>query len=149
MAQQTRRIGYGTVMLHALSRGRFPKGSAADQAGFLELTTTGRKSGQARTASLIYIKSDSAYVVTASNGGRDKHPGWYHNLRANPQVTVRIHNQEFSATAEVASPAQRTHLWAQLVEVAPMYTGYEKRSRREIPMVLLHPQDAADAQRAG
>jgi deazaflavin-dependent oxidoreductase (nitroreductase family) len=116
----------------------------ADPAGILELTATGRKSGQPRAVSLVYFKSDAAYVVTASNGGGAKNPGWYYNVRANPQVTMHVHNQTIAATAEVVSPAQRPQLWARLVEVAPMFAGYEKRTQREIPMVFLRPNVAAE-----
>jgi deazaflavin-dependent oxidoreductase (nitroreductase family) len=146
MAQQTKRVGYGTVMLHILTRGRLPRSSASDPIGFLELTTTGRKSGLRRTVSLIYMKSGPDYVVIASNGGRDRHPGWYHNVRTNPQVTVRTNVQQFSAVAEVVSPMQRPQLWERLTTMAPMYKGYEKRTQREIPMVLLRPVEATEAQ---
>jgi deazaflavin-dependent oxidoreductase (nitroreductase family) len=91
--------------------------------------------------SLIYIKSGPAYVVAASNAGRDTHPGWYFNLLSNPQVLVCIKQQQIKAIAEVASPAQRNLLWEQLVTAAPMYVRYGKQTHREIPMILLHPQE--------
>jgi deazaflavin-dependent oxidoreductase (nitroreductase family) len=143
MAGQIKRVSYFTVTLYTLTGGRLPRSSESDPVGFLELTTIGRKSGQPRTVTLLYIRSNDAYVVTASNAGRETHPAWFYNLRANPQVTIRVHNQRRSAVAEVASPAQRSELWARLIELAPMYKGYEKRTKREIPMVLLRPTDAS------
>lgn len=107
--------------------------------GFLKLTTIGRKSGTPRTVHLLYIRDGSAYVVTASNGGRKSHPGWYYNLQSNPQVSLHVHNSEVSAVAEVAGPEKRSELWQRLLQIAPFYGGYQKNSEREIPMVLLRP----------
>lgn len=73
------------------------------------------------------------------SGGRDQHPAWYFDLRSNPQVTVRIKNQQMKAVAEMTDPEQRKQLWEQLVEASPMFARYPKLTRREIPMVLLHP----------
>src|SRR5712692_3068467 len=113
--------------------------NAQDPVGLLALTTTGRKSGLPRNVSLVYIKSGSSYVVAATNSGRDKHPAWYFNLRSNPQVTIRIKNQQIKAVAETAGPEQRKQLWEQLVEASPMLARYPKLTSREIPMILLRP----------
>jgi deazaflavin-dependent oxidoreductase (nitroreductase family) len=122
-----------------LTGGRAYSGSPQSPAGFLKLTTTGRKSGTPRTVHLLYIRDGSAYVVTASNGGRPRHPGWYYNVQSNPQVTLHVHNSEVQAVAEVAGPEKRSELWRRLLQIAPFYGGYEKKSPREIPMVLLRP----------
>src|SRR5205823_12921322 len=137
---QKRRLSYWHVMLYALSGGRIDPSN--DQAGFLKLTTVGRKSGKQRTVTLLYIKDAGAYVVTASNGGKDAHPGWFFNVRSNPEVTIQVKGQTKKVVAEVVGPEKRSKLWANLLEIAPMYAGYEKRSSREIPMVMLHPVEA-------
>jgi deazaflavin-dependent oxidoreductase (nitroreductase family) len=80
-------------------------------------------------------------VVTASNGGKQRYPGWFFNVRSNPQVTMRVQDAQVSAVAEVAGPDKRRELWARLLEIAPFYAGYEKRTSREIPMVILRPVD--------
>jgi deazaflavin-dependent oxidoreductase (nitroreductase family) len=139
MQQKTSRLSMFSLILYNLTGGRVHPGSAEDPVGILVLTTTGRKSGEPRPVSLIYIKSGSSYAVAAANAGRDTHPGWYFNLLSNPQVTVRIKNQQIKAVAELASPEQKSQLWEQLVEAAPLFASYPKRTRREIPMVLLHP----------
>jgi F420H(2)-dependent quinone reductase len=139
MLQRTAKLSMFWLIIYNLTGGRIQMNSAQDPVGLLALTTTGRTSGQPREVSLIYIKSGSAYVVAASNAGRDRHPGWYFNLRSNPQVLVRIKKQQIKAEALVASPEQRKRLWEQLVAASPMYARYAKRTRREIPMVLLHP----------
>jgi F420H(2)-dependent quinone reductase len=145
MAWQTKRLTCLAIILHTATRGRLPRGSATDPVGLLQRTTVWRKSGQQRTISLGDIRRGPAYVVTATNGGSEHYPAWYHNLCANPQVTIRVHGQELGAVAEVAAPEQRSALWTRFVELAPMYAGYTKSAKREIPLVLLHPSDAPNA----
>ena len=135
------RMSYFTVIAHALTGGRAYDGDENSPAGFLKLTTTGRKSGQARTVELLYLRDGPRYVVTASNAGKQRNPGWYFNAQSNPQVTVRVHGRDVPTIAEVATPEQRSILWARLIEIAPFYAGYERRITREIPMVLLTPLD--------
>jgi deazaflavin-dependent oxidoreductase (nitroreductase family) len=148
MPQQTKRLSYFSVLLYMLTGRRAYRGSPDSPAGFLRLTTSGRKSGQPRTVDLLYIRHGPAYVLTASNGGRQRHPAWYLNLQSNPQVTIDVHGTRTPAVAEVAGPDKRKELWARLIEIAPMYAGYEKRTQREIPMVLVRPLDGAETTRA-
>ena len=131
------RVSLSHVLVYTLSRGRIDP--STDQAGFVKLTTIGRKSGQERTVYLMYFKDGASYVVTASNAGRKVHPGWFFNLRSNPEVTIEVKGQRKKAVAEIAGPEQRSELWAKLLEIAPMYERYSKSTEREIPMVLLHP----------
>ncbi len=139
MSQKRLKLTYFSVLLYTLTGGRAYRGSADSPAGFLQLTTIGRKSGKQRRAHLIYIRDGSNYVVTASNAGKARHPGWFFNLRSHPQVSIRVQDTQMSAVAEVAGPDKRKELWARLLEIAPLYGGYERRTQREIPMVILHP----------
>lgn len=141
MAQKVHRLSYFSVMMYHLTGGRAYRGSADSPAGFLKLTTTGRKSGQQRTVHLMYIRDASAYVVTASNGGKQRPPGWLFNVRSNPQVTMQVQGTQVSAVAEVVEPDKRRELWIRLLSIAPLYAGYEKHTSREIPMVILRPVD--------
>ncbi len=141
MPQQPKKLGYFSVMMYTLTGGRAYRGSADSPAGFLQLTTIGRKSGKERRVHLLYIRDGASYVITASNAGRERNPGWFFNLRSNPHVTIRVHGTQRNVVAEVADPDKRKELWARLVEIAPMYAGYEKRTPREIPMVLLYPEE--------
>lgn len=143
-----KKMSYWTVMMYSLTGGRAYRGNADSPAGFLKLTTTGRKSGKQRTTTLLFIRDGADYVVTASNAGRQRNPGWFYNLRSNPQVTIQAHDTHIPVAAEVAGAEKRKELWARLVEIAPMYAGYEKRVQREIPMVILHPVDAPKEQGA-
>lgn len=105
----------------------------------LLLTTTGRKTGQQRTTPLGYFERDGGYVIIASNAGFDTHPAWFHNLKSNPHVTLQIQDKQLTALAEPAAPELRQQLWAKLVKLAPGYQAYEKRTTREIPVVVLRP----------
>jgi deazaflavin-dependent oxidoreductase (nitroreductase family) len=132
-------VGYLAVILNALTGGRAYRGGPESPAGFLDMTCTGARSGQPRQVHLLYTRDANDYVVTASNGGQPRNPGWYYNVRSNPQVSIAVHSTHRGAVAEVASPEKRRELWARLIALAPMYAGYERRTTREIPMVLLHP----------
>ena len=139
MPEKGQRLNYFSVMLYHLTGGRAYRGSADSPAGFLQLTTTGRKSGQPRSVHLLYIRDGSAYVVTASNGGKQRPPGWFFNVSSTPQVTLHVHGTQVSAIAEVAEPDKRRELWTRLLSIAPMYAGYEKQTTRDIPLVILRP----------
>lgn len=108
----------------------------------LLLTTVGRKTGKARTRPLGYFMDGDHYVVVASNAGLDHHPAWYGNLAANPGATVQVMDRRIRVRAETADPAERRRLWAELMRIAPAYGNYEKRTDREIPLVVLHPETA-------
>ena len=125
------------VFLYNVSGGRI--GGKLGKLPILLLTTTGRKSGKQRTLPLVYIMDDSAYVITASAGGADKNPGWFFNIRSNPQATIQVKDKHIKVTAEIAGQEKKSELWARLLEVAPNFAGYQKRTSREIPMLILHP----------
>jgi deazaflavin-dependent oxidoreductase (nitroreductase family) len=81
------------------------------------------------------------FVVSATNAGFPVHPGWYHNLTANPQVGLEFPGgKRVRAWAEVTPPELRHDLWSHLIELAPGYAAYERRTQRQIPMIVLHPE---------
>lgn len=103
----------------------------------LLLTTTGRKSGRALTLPLIFGESGSDYVVVASKGGAPAHPSWYLNLEAHPEVQVQVKADRFKARARTASGAERAVLWNKMVTLYGPYADYQKKTQREIPVVVL------------
>lgn len=105
----------------------------------LILTTSGRKTGQPRQHALIFREEDGRYVVVASKGGAANHPEWYQNLKANPKVQVQVRGERFAARARDATPDERPRLWAMMNEVWPDYEGYQTKTSREIPVVILEP----------
>lgn len=125
--------------LMKLSGGRF--GWELIKMPVVELTTIGRTSGLPRTVLLTapYTEGDR-YVVVASRGGDDHHPAWYLNLVANPQVevTTKAHGKR-AMTARVATPEERAELWPVITGKYKNYAGYQSKTTREIPLVLLDP----------
>lgn len=106
----------------------------------LLLTTTGRKSGRELTLPLIFGRSGPDYVVVASKGGAPNHPAWYLNLQANPAVRVQVKADKFGARAHTASGAERDKLWKTMVQIYAPYEDYQKKTQRQIPVVVLRPQ---------
>lgn len=103
----------------------------------LILTTTGRRSGQPRSTPLIYGRDGENYVVVASKGGDDEHPAWYGNLEANPDVEVQVRAERFRARARTATAEEKPRLWQAAVERWPAYEDYQRRTVRDIPVVVL------------
>ena len=104
------------------------------------LTVTGRKTGAPRTVPLIYIDDGHRLVIAAAYAGSDSNPAWWLNLRANPDAVAQIGSRTFPVRAELAPAAERTELWRRLVEMYPYFTGYQQRTSREIPVVILTPR---------
>lgn len=127
------------IFLYRSSGGRI--GGKMNGGEVLLLTTTGRKSGKLRTVPLIYIMDSSSYVITASAAGADRHPAWFFNLRSNPHVTIQVKDKRIKALAEMVEPERKRALWKQLTQALPFFEGYQRRTVREIPMVLLHPEE--------
>lgn len=107
----------------------------------LLLTTTGRKSGNQLAIPLIYRPAgDGGYCVIASKGGAPAHPAWYLNLEANPNVQLKVANDEFNARARLAEGDERERLWATMVDYYAPYTDYQvSASPRQIPVVVFDP----------
>jgi len=103
----------------------------------LLLTTIGRKSGQRRTAPLLFIEDAGNVVVVASQGGLPKDPLWYKNLQANPECEVQIKRRKMKMTARTASPEERAALWPKLVGHYRDFANYEAWTERVIPVVIL------------
>jgi deazaflavin-dependent oxidoreductase (nitroreductase family) len=124
------------------SRGRV--GWNAGRMAVLELTTIGRKSGQPRSVMLTSpIQEGDTKVIVASKGGEDTHPAWFLNLRDNPQVEVAF-KQDARApyVARIATADERARLWPQVTANYKGYAGYQRKTEREIPLVLLSPATA-------
>jgi deazaflavin-dependent oxidoreductase (nitroreductase family) len=103
----------------------------------LLLTTTGRRTGEERTTPLIYQPEGDAYLVVASKGGADEPPLWYRNLEANPEVKVQVRGDRFTARARTATPEEKPALWRKMVATWPQYDEYQKKTNRDIPVVVL------------
>jgi deazaflavin-dependent oxidoreductase (nitroreductase family) len=116
-------------------------GGQFEGAPLLLLHTTGAKSGQERTAPVMYQAVGDAYAVFASKAGAPTNPDWYHNLVANPEGSLEVGTQTRRCRAEVVSGADRDTIWTTQKERYPGFAEYEAATTREIPVVLLHPVD--------
>ena len=103
----------------------------------LLLTTTGAKSGQRRTTPLAYTRDGDRLVIIGSAQGKPRHPAWYHNLVAHPEVTVELGAERFTARAVVTEGAERERLFAQVVERMPNFADYQRNTARQLPVIVL------------
>jgi deazaflavin-dependent oxidoreductase (nitroreductase family) len=103
----------------------------------LLLYTKGRKSGEERINPLIFREWDGDYLVVASKGGDDADPAWYLNLQEDPDVEVQIKGDKFNAKARTATPSEKPAMWEHMVEAWPDYSDYQKKTSRNIPVVVL------------
>lgn len=121
--------------LYRLSGGRI--GSHVAGLPVLLLTTAGRKTGKPRTVPLSFYEDGDAYVLIGSKGGAPRHPAWYLNLEARPDVEIQVGREHRSLRARRASPDEASRLWPLILERAPGYAKYRARTSREIPLVFL------------
>lgn len=129
--------GRMNVPLYRLSRGRL--GATIGQAPVLLLTTTGRRSGQKRTAPLVYLADGERMVVIGSNAGNDRAPAWALNLRADPEAEVEIGGRRLAVRARVAEGAEHTELWKRCNDQYAGFDDYRARTDREIAVFVLEP----------
>jgi len=109
----------------------------------LLLDHVGARSGVPPTTPLLYFRDGDPLVIVASKGGHPKHPAWFHNLRANPETTVQVGRERRAVRARVATDAERERLWPKAVATYGGYAGYQERTERKIPLVVLEPRPAA------
>ncbi len=106
----------------------------------LLLTTTGRRSGEARTRALMYLPKGDRYVVIASYLGEPRHPDWWLNLRADPKAWIQVGGQRLRVAAREADGDERARLWQEVLGRQGDYAEYQRRTERRIPVVVLEPQ---------
>jgi deazaflavin-dependent oxidoreductase (nitroreductase family) len=113
----------------------------------LLLTTRGRKTGKLHRTALIYGHVGDGYCVVGSNNGSREHPSWYRNLTANPEVYVQVESKVFPARARTVSGDERAPLWKMMNNIWPYYEGYQRKTARQIPVVVLEPTGPSQAAR--
>jgi F420H(2)-dependent quinone reductase len=106
----------------------------------LLLDHVGARSGIERTSALLYIEDGRNLVIVASKGGHPRHPAWFHNLRANPDAMVQVGSERRRVRARVANPQERARLWPRAIDAYGSYADYQRRTGREIPLVILEPR---------
>ncbi|MCX5380776.1 nitroreductase/quinone reductase family protein [Streptomyces sp. NBC_00091] len=133
--------GFNQSVIEEFRAHRGKVGGPFEGADLLLLTTTGATSGAAHTTPLGYVRHGGALLVVGSNLGAPRHPAWYHNLLAHPQVRVELGAETFEALAVPAEGARRAELFDAVLRVAPGYADYQARTTRRLPVVLLEPAE--------
>lgn len=137
-----RRLMVGHTLVYRATHGlvghRFPGAPP-----MLLLDHVGARSGVERTSPLVYATDGEDLVIVASKGGHPKDPAWLHNLRANPDTMVQVGRVRRAVHARVASAEERPRLWQKAVDTYSGYAGYQERTDREIPLVLLEPRSGS------
>jgi len=121
------------ALLYKASGGRY-----GDRMGWIKVVlvdTVGRKSGKKRTVPIACYPYRDSVVVSASNSGQERHPAWYLNMQANPQVTVQLGKERFAATAEEVPEEEREELWKTIVEINKHQGEYLEKVSRRIPLM--------------
>jgi deazaflavin-dependent oxidoreductase (nitroreductase family) len=111
----------------------------------LLLKTIGAKTGTTRTTPLVYFKDGDRYLIIASKAGAPTHPAWYHNLVAKPAASVELPNDSFDVQARVTKGDERDRLFRRVVEHFPIYIGYQQKTGRRIPVIVLDRVGESDA----
>ena len=123
------------VFFYRLTGGKI--GGTFRGAPVLLLTTTGRKTGKKRTTPLLYVIDGDDLAIVASNGGRPKDPSWFFNLKKNPEAEIQIKKDLNKVRAKQSSSDEKARLWPLLTKMYPTYNDYQKKTTREIPVVIL------------
>jgi deazaflavin-dependent oxidoreductase (nitroreductase family) len=125
-------------LLYRVTRGRVGGRLQGNQ--MLLLRTVGRKSGRPREVPLLAVPDEKRWIVVASNAGDDRPPGWWLNLASRPEAEIQLGADRLAVRARTAAGEERRRLWAKVVAAHPGYSDYEKRTTREIPVVILEPR---------
>jgi deazaflavin-dependent oxidoreductase (nitroreductase family) len=138
-AKGLRMVGKLNAPVYRLSGGRI--GGKVGGGPVLLLTTTGRKSGQPRTAPVLYLADDGRYVVINTNAGNQKTPAWSLNLKANPDAEVEVGRKRSKVRARIAEGEERADLWRRHMQQYSGWDYYESKLDREITVFVLVPRD--------
>jgi deazaflavin-dependent oxidoreductase (nitroreductase family) len=112
-------------------------GGVPDGRPLLLLTTKGARTGRSRTTPMMFVPDGDRLLVIASNAGAPRHPDWYRNLVANPDVTVEVTGEKYDATAIVTTGEERHRLFANIAVKYPFFTEHQAKIERTIPVVAL------------
>lgn len=140
-----RRVMSLHTFAYRATNGRIGRRIPGVPAPILLLDHVGAKSGVKRTSPLSYIPDGDDVVLIAAKGGYPKHPAWLHNLKANPDTIAQIRSEHRPVHARIATPEERERLWPVAVGVYQGYESYQRRTEREIPLVILEPRKARNA----
>jgi deazaflavin-dependent oxidoreductase (nitroreductase family) len=137
LQMKTTNVVHKTILI--VSGGRF--GSTIGSLTVVKLHTVGRKSGKERVTMLTTpIQEDGTYVLVASKYGDDRDPDWYRNIVANPDIQLEVGDETLDLTARVLSDEEKLEMWPRITEAYKGYAGYQKKTDREIPVIVCEPR---------
>ena len=139
MSDKDDRMAFNQALIDEFRANDGKVGGPFAGAPLLLLTTTGVKSGQQRTSPVVYTKDGENFVIIASKGGAPEHPQWFHNLVANPDITIEVGTDTIPVRARVAEGDERARLYRAQADLMPNFDDYAKATTREIPVVVLEP----------
>jgi deazaflavin-dependent oxidoreductase (nitroreductase family) len=117
-------------------------GGIYDGMPLLLLHHVGAKTGTKRINPMTYLRlDDNTFAVFASNDAASTHPAWYHNLRAHPKAVIEVGRETLEVVVHVAEGAERERIWSRQKEANPLFTEFERRTKRQIPVIVLTPED--------
>jgi deazaflavin-dependent oxidoreductase (nitroreductase family) len=128
--------------VYRLSRGRLM--SKMNGMQILLLTTRGRRSGKRRTLPVAYIREGDAYALCASAAGAPHHPGWFHNASTAGEAQIQVGSERCAVQVENAEPATRDLLYARFKETSGVFAGYEQKTERTFPVLILRPEHSVE-----
>ena len=132
-----RLISAAHAFLYRLTSGKL--GGRIGKGPILLLETIGRASGKRRMTPLLYVADGDRLVVIASKSGAPRHQDWWLNLERNPRAQVQVGRRRMTVQAEEVTGPERERLWARLLEIYPSYQDYQRRTARQIPVIVLQP----------
>lgn len=133
-------VDYNTAVIEEFRANNGRLGGRFENSRLVPVNTIGAKSGQVRTIPLAYLKEDDKVYIVGSAGGSDKHPAWYHNLLANPEITYELGGAPVLARARLLEGDERASAWTRIVAALPFFGDYATKVTREIPVFVLEPR---------
>lgn len=115
-------------------------GGGTEDGSVLVLRHVGAKSGTVRETPLMFVHHNDSYAIVASNNGAPKHPGWYHNLQANPDTTITVHRKQIPVRARTLEGQERDEAWERFTALSGRWESYAHKTDRAIPIVALEPE---------
>jgi deazaflavin-dependent oxidoreductase (nitroreductase family) len=130
-------IDWNKAIIEEFRANKGKVGGHFENSSLLLLHTTGAKSGKSRINPVMYLEDKNRILIFASKAGGPSNPDWYHNLVANPELTIELGSEEFHVTATIVEEPERTELYGKMAGLNSGFAEYEKKTNRKIPVVIL------------
>jgi deazaflavin-dependent oxidoreductase (nitroreductase family) len=133
-------VDYNTAIIEEFRASNGKLSGQLENSRLVLVNTTGAKSGKVHTVPLAYLKEGDRIFIVGSAGGSDRHPAWYYNLLANPEVSYELGGVPVPARARLLEGDERMDAWTRIVAALPFFGDYAEKVSREIPVFVLEPR---------